>query len=98
KDNSGIFCTIQNTEVRAVWMNECERADAGFRIHHESFRKLNAYLFRPQKLPDGSLVLKFRTGGGPKAVPFPAIPRREPLRHGHLRWIGESPVLPNASM
>jgi hypothetical protein len=31
-------------EIRAAWMNECQRAHAGFRIHHEALRQLHANL------------------------------------------------------
>ena len=54
-------------------MMENQRADARFRIHHESFRQLNANFFRLQQLPESYLIFEIRTGRVAKAVALPAI-------------------------
>jgi hypothetical protein len=45
---SGRFGRFGDAEVRAIGMLEHQRADAGFRIHHEALGKLHADLFGPQ--------------------------------------------------
>ena len=74
-------------------MVKCQRAHACLRVHHESLGQFHADFFRPQQLPNACLVLQVRTRRIPKTVALAAVPRGEPLCHGHLGGIGETPVL-----
>src|SRR5215475_9652430 len=90
--------TLTCTKITAVGMMEDQRADAGFRIHHEAFGELNADFFGPQELPDAGLILQVGASRITEAVALAAIARSQALRHGHLGRVGEAPVLTDAAV
>src|SRR5262249_50238394 len=90
--------TLTGTKITAIGMMEDQRADAGFRIHHEAFGELNADFFKPQELPDAGLILQIRANRITEAVALTAIARSQALRHNHLQRVREAPVLTDAAV
>ena len=79
-------------------MVEDQRADAGFRVHHEAFRKLHADFFRLEQFPNASLIFQVGASRIAETVTLAPIARSEPRRHGHLRRIRKAPVFTNAAV
>src|ERR1700720_1506328 len=52
--------SVANAEIVAVRVLQNQRTYTRFRIHHHSFRKLYADLFRAQQLPQACLVIEVR--------------------------------------
>ena len=67
------FGGIANAEIRAIRVVKRQGAHARFRIHHESFRQLNANFFGLQQLPHSRLVFEVRASWIAEAVAFPPI-------------------------
>src|SRR5206468_138252 len=85
-------------KIGAIGMMEDQRTDAGFRIHHESFRELHANFFRLQELPDSGLIFQVGARRITETVALAAVAGSEALCHGHPGRIGEAPVLTDAAV
>src|SRR3974390_3781323 len=86
------FRCVAHAEIPAIGVVKDQCTDACFCIHHESVRQLPANLFRLEQLPEPRLILQIRARRIAKTVPFALVLRSEPLRHGYLWRVRESPV------
>src|ERR1700731_1373473 len=89
---------VADGEVRAIGMMEDKRADAGFRIHHHPFRKVDADLLGAEEHPDAGLVFEIGASGIAEAVALAAIARREAVGHGQFGRVGEAPIFADAAV
>ena len=94
----GSIRCFADAKIRAIRVVEHERANAGFRLHHETFGQLHADFFRAEKLKDTGLVFERGTSGVAEAVTLPAIPGLEPVEHCRFGRIRETPVFPDSSV
>ena len=86
---------VTRAKIRAVRVMKNECRNAGLRVHHKSLCQLNADIFGLKKFPNPRLILQRRAGGVAEAVAFALVTGLEPVDHGRLGGIGETPVLAN---
>ena len=79
-------------------MMEHQGADAGLRVHHHAFGKLDADFFRAAATSTALLIVEIRARRIAEAVALAAIARREALLHRHRRRIGKAPVFADAAV
>src|ERR1700752_4679344 len=76
-------------------MMEDDGPNAGFRVHHHAFGKVDADFLWAQEEPDAGLVFEIRAGGITKAVALATITGLKAVAHRERRWIGGAPVFAN---
>src|ERR1051325_3776587 len=92
------FGGVAHGKVSAIGVMEDQCADAGFGIHHESFRELHADFFGLQQFPDGGLIFQVGARGIAETIALASVAGREALCHGHLGCVGEAPVFTDTAM
>src|SRR5262245_14901826 len=85
-------------EVARLGVVKDERGDRSLRIHHETFRQLDADLSPVDETEERGLIGEVGAGRIPEAVALAAVPALEAVDHRDLRRVREPPRGPKLRM